>query len=558
MFTLKYLLKTIKKQKMATMATVLLVAATSLLITLGSAAANSVKEANEQAMKPLEKIGADLTLVRHVKKKPGIFIETLPQGIHKNFLSVYFREEKESEKTITSIFENVSVPLATAGVFSREEVDKIKNFPEVEKVSALLTAFYSYYRSEQEKIILPEEEIKPNLKEISDEELAELEKKLDSDPQFQQLVKEQHAILNKPEWTLTKEDQKKLDELTWKIYQREMELFHQWRPDVFPEPPKRERKEIQPPPPKETMREFSIAGMEPNVGYLQAGDILTGRYFTDGDQGKKVAILRKDFAERNKLAVGDKIKLVDTEYEVIGIGWPKLMVNAPEVYVPLKSLQNQLDADGTVNLVFIKAKSSAGVQSLKEKLAKEFPDAEITDNGRAAEVVKPSVSGSAAVLAKFSSVISGVLFAITGIIVTLLAVYNLSKRQKEIAVLRAMGWSGFRVSACLIADVFVKILAGLVLGWGLSFALVPVLGEEAAGGAASASSLFPSTGFFDYLAGRVSSDQVPSLHISADVALTAAALLKAAVIALLVGVIAGLVIARRMQSIKIAEVLRRP
>lgn len=558
MFTLKYLLKTIKRQKVASAATVLLVAATSLLITLGSAAASSVKEANEQAMKPLEKIGVDLTLVRHFKKREAIYVETLPQGVHKNRLTVYFKEEKESEKTTTRTFENVSVPLATAGVFSREEVEKIKNLPEVEKVSALLMAGYSYYRSEQEKIILPEEEIQPKLKEISLEEAMQLWEKANSDPEVQRLGREMEAILQKPEWSRTAADEKKLNELVAKVGKRKMEVLHQLRPDVFPEPPKREMKEIQPPPPKETMREFSIAGMEPNVGYLQAGDILTGRYFTDRDQGKKVAILRKDFAEQNKLAVGDKIKLVDTEYEVIGIGWPKLMVNAPEVYVPLKSLQNQLDADGTVNVVFIKAKSSAGVQSLKEKLAKEFPDAEITDNGRAAEVVKPSVSGSAAVLAKFSSVISGVLFAVTGIIVTLLAVYNLSKRQKEIAVLRAMGWSGFRVSACLIADVFVKILAGLVLGWGLSFALVPVLGEEAAGGAASASSLFPSTGFFDYLAGRVSSDQVPSLHISADVALTAAALLKAAVIALLVGVIAGLVIARRMQSIKIAEVLRRP
>ncbi len=559
MFAIKYALSKIYYHPLASIATVALAALTSATILLATSATGSLHLAEKKTLAPLETLGADIVMVRQMQmnnEEPGYFVDDLPDGTHKNGQSVYFKQQSEDKEFTTNVFASLGVPIAVAGKFNAADLSHIDKLSQVKDKRSLLLASYSYMSEKQKKIVIPEEDIRPKKFKLDPKEELELEQKAQADPIYRRFADESQQLMKKPEGEWTEEDKKKDLELTNKMAQRKGEVYHQLRPDIFDAPPKRIRKEIKPPPPEVVSRGYDVAGMEPGVGYLKASDISKGRYFTKQDANAKVAILRSDFARKNNLDVGGTLKMLDTDYKVIGIGWPSLAANAPEVYVPLAALQDQLNAKGIVNMVFIKARSGADTQYLKRELARIFPDAELSDNNELARVVKPAVRGSAAVLAKFSQVLSvALLLSAIGIII-LLGISSVSKRAKEIATLRAMGWPSRKVSWYLVLDIVLKVAFGMVVG----IATATILASYLNGNVSSVPSykMYGSSNFFGYLAGTPSAEKLTAVETTLELTPSLLAYVSAVGAAVLIAAVSGLAITRWLQRIKPAIVLRRP
>ncbi|MCL6473393.1 MAG: ABC transporter permease [Firmicutes bacterium] len=559
MFAIKYALSKIYYHPLASIATIALAALTSATILLATSATDSLHIAEKKTLAPLEDLGADIVMVRQMQmnnEEPGYFVGDLPDGTHKNGQSVYFKHHSEDKEFITNIFASLGVPIGIAGKFNAADLSRIDKLSQVKDKRSLLLASYNYMSEKQKKIIIPEEDIRPKKFQLDPKEEVELEQKAQADPIYRRLADESQQLMKKPEEEWTEEDKKRADELTEKMGQRVMEVYHQLRPDIFDAPPKRTKKEIKPPPPEVVMRGYTIAGMEPGVGYLKASDIIKGRYFTKQDTDAKVAILRSDFALKNNLKVGGTLKMLDTDYRVIGIGWPSLAANAPEVYVPLAALQDQLNAKGTVNIVFIKARSGADTQYLRRELARIFPDAELSDNSELARVVKPAIRGSAAVLAKFSQVLSAALaFSVIGIIV-LLGISSISKRAKEIATLRAMGWPSRKVGWYFVLDIALKVAFGMVIGIVAGTIISNYLNGDA--GSIPTYKMYGSSNFFEYLAGRSSTEKLAAVKTTLKLTPSLLAYVSAVGTAALIAAISGLAIAGWLQRLRPAVILRRP
>ncbi len=559
MFAIKYALSKIYYHPLASIATIALAALTSATILLATSATGSLHLAEEKTLAPLEALGADIVMVRQMQmndEEPGYFVDDLPDGTHKNGQSVYFKQHSEDKDFTTNVFASLGIPIAVAGKFNAADLSHINKLSQVKDKRSLLLASYNYMLEKQKKIVLPEEDIRPKKFKLNPKEEVELEQKAQADPIYRRLADESRQLMKKPEEEWTGDDKKRDVELSEKMVQRKMEVYHQLRPDIFDAPPKRVKKEIKPPPPEVITREYNIAGMEPGVGYLKASDMIKGRYFTKQDTNAKVAILRSDFARKNNLDVGNTLKMLDTDYQIIGIGWPSLAANAPEVYVPLAVLQDQLNAKGIVNMVFIKARSGADTQHLNKELAKIFPDAELSDNGELARVIKPAIRGSAAVLAKFSQVLSvALLLSAIGIIV-LLGISSVSKRAKEIATLRAMGWPSRKVSWYLVLDIALKVAFGMIIG----IATATILASYLNGNINSIPSykMHGSSNFFVYLAGTPSAEKLAAVETTLKLTPSLFAYVSAVGVAVLIAAVSGLAITRWLQGIKPAIVLRRP
>lgn len=557
MFAVKYALSKVYHHPLASIATIVLVVLVSATIMLATSAASSLQLAENKTLAPLSNLGADIVMVRQASnEEPGYYVGDLPDGVHKNGNSVYFKKHEEDKEYITDTFASLGVPIGIAGKFNADELIHIDNLDKISTKASLLLASYCYTSQEQKKVIIPGEDIRPRTFRLDPKEEMDLEQKVEADSKYKQLKSEQQQLMNKPEWEWTEADVQRERELSGKLENRKMELYHQLRPDVFDAPPKRAKKEIEPPPPKVVSRDYNIAGMEPGVGYLKDTDITNGRYFTNRDREAKVAILRADFARKNNLSVGDVFKLLDTEYRVIGIGWPSLAANAPEVYVPLAALQEQLNAKGVVNMVFIKTRSGTDVDFVKRELAKLFPDAQLSDNSELGKIIKPSVKGSAAVLAKFNKVLSLLLLAAAIGIISLLGFSSAGKRAKEIATLSAMGWPKRKVGFYLTIDIAFKVAFGVAIGLILSAVLAGLFGGNAS--AIPDYRMYGSSNFFSYLAGHASAGQLATVNISLDLTPSILSLAKAIGAAVLVAVSSSLVVVRQVQSIKPAVVLRRP
>ena len=557
MFAIKYALARVYRNPIASIVTILLVALTSATIMLATSIANSLQATEQKAMAPLAELGADIAMVRQLNgSEPEHAAEELANGIHRKEQLVLYKDEHEDTDYIISELTTLGVPVGIANRFTTKELDDIDRLPGISSQSSLLLASYSSLSNKEKKIILPEENFRPQSFNLDPDEDRALLNKIKADPTIKRMVAEQKKLFEKPEQERTDEDANRLDQLVEKLGRREMELRHKYRPDIFGAPPKRSQKVIEPEPPIMTSIEHYVAGMEPGVGYLKKEDIVKGRYFTEADVGSETAILRADFAQKNKLSVGSAYKLIDVEYRVIGIAWPSLAINSPEVFVPLDTLQKQLNAEGVVNVVFIRARSGDETAGLKDALARRFPDARLSDNSELTGMIKPAVQGSMAVLVRFSQVLSLILLASAVGTIALLGSNLASKRSKEIAILRAIGWSRGRVSAYISMDTAVKVAIGTAIG--ISAGVIAAGYLDAGTQPLPRYKSYASSNFFYYFAGQTSSKQVSTVFVPLDYTISLITYLRTIGAATLIAAVAGLAVVRRVVRVKPAVVLRRP
>ncbi|MEN6430380.1 MAG: ABC transporter permease [Coriobacteriales bacterium] len=552
MFVWRYVLLRLRARPLVALAEILTVALVSGATVVALALSSAVLEAQRLCARSLAEIGADLVAVPSPDlSEEGVWVDDLPQGVHRRPLSVFQHETEETSEAVHSVFVSFSVPIGLAGRFTREEVDAFAATPGAKRVAGALMASYCSNESTQAKVVLAAEEVVPDRFKLDPQEEVELEQRLHEDPEYAALAREQDRIGALPETEETMEQ-------TWKIGElmgaRAAELYHKWRPDVFGEEVVREAQSIEPPPAETREEEFEVLGQAPGSGYMKAEDITEGRYFTEEDAGRRVAVLREDFAKRRGLGVGSRLRLIDAEYEVIGLGTPSLAGNAPEVYVPLDALQEHLEAP-VYNILFVTADSSADVGALRKSLEELFPGVVVSDGERLGQAIKPAMAGAAQVVGRFGTALAVLLALLGALAVAVIATGGVTRRAREVAVLRAIGWDLKRVSGYLCLESATNIAAGLVVGVAVGTLAISALAASA--GQAVPYDPYAAANLFVFLAGGVPAPS-SSLEVAVAPTLSAGAYAGAVAAALAITALVCVVVTRKARAVSPAEALSRP
>lgn len=212
---------------------------------------------------------------------------------------------------------------------------------------------------------------------------------------------------------------------------------------------------------------FTVGGVDiskTDIGLIFPNQVTDGRYF---DGGVDQLLVNKSYADKNGTKVGDKITLNKRELTVIGVVDPKLYTNTADMYLPLIDLQNIAGKTDRVNVILVKSVDAKSVSKTSESLASLFTGAKITDATSTAKEVSGSLVNASNLVNKFIGLVSILVILTSFVIVSLLTLLSVNKRVREIGTLKALGWSNSLVTRQIILENLVLGIAGAIIGIGL-------------------------------------------------------------------------------------------
>lgn len=325
---------------------------------------------------------------------------------------------------------------------------------------------------------------------------------------------------------------------------------------------------------------FTVEGVDVTgaaVGPLTAVTLTDGRTFTADDAGASVAIVDSVYATTAELAVGDTLDIGGTEFEVIGIvgSTSADAATASNTYIPLDTAQALADLDGQVSSIYVQADSSDAIPQVQADLEAALPDTTVSTQADLAASVSGSLSTASDLISGLGLWLSIIVLAAAVLLAVLFTLSGVSRRTRELGTLKAIGWSNGRIVGQVAGESVVQGLIGGAIGVivGLAGILVVNLIGPTLTGSASSSSGFTfggpggQTGGIGGMSGTGGMGTPPGFGEAASTAttgtdvvlqapVTGSIILLAVGLAVLGGLVAGIIGGWRAARLRPAEALR--
>ncbi|MFD9335913.1 ABC transporter permease [Streptomyces sp. NPDC060028] len=215
---------------------------------------------------------------------------------------------------------------------------------------------------------------------------------------------------------------------------------------------------------------FTVYGTDvtqPALGPLTTSKITSGRGFQVGETEAAVAVVDSAYAKQNKLAVDSEVTVKNAKFKVIGIATADSGDAAANVYLPLKQAQTLAETPDKVTTVYVQAKDSQGLASVKAAIQNNVPDTTVTTSADLADTVSGSLSTAASLASTVGTWLSYAVLLAAFLVAGLLTSSAVSRRVREFGTLKALGWKSGRVTRQVAGEALVNGLLGGVLGIGL-------------------------------------------------------------------------------------------
>ncbi|HEX3047086.1 MAG TPA: ABC transporter permease [Bacillota bacterium] len=288
-----------------------------------------------------------------------------------------------------------------------------------------------------------------------------------------------------------------------------------------------------------------IMGVDPGapaVGPLKAREWMkSGRFFKPGETG--VAVVESHFARFYKLKAGEVLVIANRQFKITGVYEARegSQLTAINVYLPLADAQALAGVGPNVaNIVYTQLKDASQWRRAISEIHRVLP-------GLTASSVDSTLVMSDSLLALLYKLLWPAALIIIGI--CLLFVYRTlisSTMEKigEFGIMKALGWRNREIRSTLLLELFAQVLIGMVIGVSLG-AVGTYLTSLWRINITQISQTPP-------LQGMNNAANVIQLKAVYPIALYSYTIIGS----LIVGVLAAMVIARRVASLKAAEMWR--
>jgi putative ABC transport system permease protein len=235
---------------------------------------------------------------------------------------------------------------------------------------------------------------------------------------------------------------------------------------------------------------FTVTGVDPDaaaVGPLTTIEVAEGRTLDAGDTD--AAVLDATYAETAELAVGDTISVGGTDLKVVGTVASTTgegVATASDVYVPLAQAQELAGLAGQVTDVYVAVDSADHVDAVADAVAAALPDTSVSTQADLAGDVTGSLSTASDLVGRLGTWLSIVVLAAAFGLAILFTVSGVNRRTRELGTLKALGWSKGRVVGQVSGESVAQGLIGGVAG--VALGAVAVLAINLAGITLSGSS----------------------------------------------------------------------
>ncbi|MEX2612005.1 MAG: FtsX-like permease family protein, partial [Gaiellaceae bacterium] len=196
------------------------------------------------------------------------------------------------------------------------------------------------------------------------------------------------------------------------------------------------------PPENIDLSNLTVSGVDQltkELGAITPGQVASGGYF--GADTAREAILNESYANRENLELGGTVTIGGKRFKVVGIAETPLGGQSSDVYVQLSQLQHLADRAGRVNTVYVRAESSDDVPSVAASIEKTVDGASVTTAEDLADRVSGTLVDAKNLAGSLGTVLMVVGLLSAFLIASLLTLSSVTKRIRELGTLKALGWS---------------------------------------------------------------------------------------------------------------------
>ncbi|MDR3063493.1 MAG: ABC transporter permease [Methanobrevibacter sp.] len=214
-----------------------------------------------------------------------------------------------------------------------------------------------------------------------------------------------------------------------------------------------------------------VIGLEPNNTFDTSSldtEIIEGGFLASDHQ----AVIGKLISEESNLTVGDKIKLADEEFEVVGISESGDPSYNNAVMAPISDLQDIMGQKGQISMIYVYAENNASVDAITKKINDSYGEelttvTSVSDLKQMAEMLN--------MLDVFKWGISLLAIVIGGIGIINTMIMSVYERTREIGVLRAVGWRKSRILTMILGESLVLTISSAFIGTVIIVAILEIL-----------------------------------------------------------------------------------
>lgn len=259
--------------------------------------------------------------------------------------------------------------------------------------------------------------------------------------------------------------------------------------------------------------------------YVSGFELIEGRWFEAEESEAEVAVIGESAADRLGLGLGRELRLNPrSSFRIIGIAASDAGLVDNSVAVPLKAMAQAIGIEGRVSLLSLDLAEPATAGEVADRLAEAFPDLSFQTREDLLAVVERGLRVSDAVRLG----VSGIALLVGAIAVVNTLLMSVFERTREFAVLRAVGARPRFLLGLVLCESVLLSLAGAITGL--------LLGRLGISGL------------------NLLSERLVGLEVAA---LTMRLALFAVAVALVTGLLAGLLPAARASRIPIAAAMAR-
>lgn len=301
------------------------------------------------------------------------------------------------------------------------------------------------------------------------------------------------------------------------------------------------------------------------LGPLSSTALVDGRMLDAADAGALVAVLDSSYATTSELAVGDSIDLGGQSLEVVGIvaSTSTSGESASNAFIPLDTAQSIAGLDDQVTTVFVQAASADVIPSVQTALERALPESTVNSQSELASSVSGSLSSASSLVANLGTWLSVIVLAAAFLIAILFTLSGVARRTREFGSLKAIGWSNRRIVGQVAGESFVTgalgAAGGVAVGL-LGILLITLIAPTITIGSTTSTATGPGSGGFP--AGGMPGGGIPGTETTTgselvlQAPLTIGIVLIAVGLAILGGVLAGVIGGWRAARLRPAEALR--
>ena len=270
-----------------------------------------------------------------------------------------------------------------------------------------------------------------------------------------------------------------------------------------------------------TIGGFSVYGIDSNKLSLVGITSINGTIFSNGSSNE--IILGKTASENLNKTIGSTIDIYGSEFKVTGIYETGNFMLDMGSFVPLSTLQNLTSNVGKVSMIEVKVNENVNSTEVSQTILNAYPnDLSATTAADQASRINESLG----MIDTASWAISLLAIIIGGVGVINTMIMSVFERTREIGVLKAVGWKDRRILGMILGESIILTLVAAVVGVILGIVAVEII----------LNFLITSQSF--------------------HAVLTIDTLLKAFLVAFLVGILGGLYPAYRASRLAPTEALR--